>query len=97
MARAYSVTLVLGAGGRYVISRYPIVFRYHLSESKTEKRQVKQNTRIHIARVIEFLKFSKMAKKNLKRKQKTEVVKEDESKVILPLVRRSDEPVTKKV
>jgi len=39
-----------------------------------------------------------MAKKGLKRKQKTEVVKkEDESKVILPLVRRSDEPVTKKV
>lgn len=39
-----------------------------------------------------------MAKKGLKRKQKAEVVKkEDESKVILPLVRRSDEPVTKKV
>lgn len=46
-----------------------------------------------------YLKILKMAKKNLKRKQKTqtEVVKKDESKVILPLVRRSDEPVTKKV
>ncbi|XP_026809036.1 ribosome biogenesis protein BRX1 homolog [Rhopalosiphum maidis] len=38
-----------------------------------------------------------MAKKGLKRKQKTEEVKkQDESKVILPLVRRSDEPVIKK-
>lgn len=38
-----------------------------------------------------------MAKKGIKRKQKTEVVKEEEPKVILPLVRRSDEPVTKRV
>ncbi|VVC44966.1 Brix domain,Anticodon-binding [Cinara cedri] len=37
-----------------------------------------------------------MAKKGLKRKQKSEVVKEEEPKVVLPLVRRSDEPVTKK-
>lgn len=38
-----------------------------------------------------------MAKKGLKRKQKSEVIKEEEPKVILPLVRRSDEPVPKKV
>lgn len=39
-----------------------------------------------------------MAKKGLKRKQKTEPIKEEEPKVAaLPLVRRSDEPVAKKV
>lgn len=39
-----------------------------------------------------------MAKKGLKRKQKSETIKEEEPKVAaLPLVRRSDEPVAKKV
>lgn len=37
-----------------------------------------------------------MGKKNLKRKQKVEKIKEDQE-VVLPLVRRSDEPVLKKV
>ncbi|XP_050429418.1 ribosome biogenesis protein BRX1 homolog [Adelges cooleyi] len=37
-----------------------------------------------------------MAKKSLKRKQKTEEIQEEEPKVVLPLVRRSDEPVIKK-
>jgi len=38
-----------------------------------------------------------MAKKGVKRKQKSEMVEEEESKVVLPLVRRSDEPVIRKV
>lgn len=38
-----------------------------------------------------------MAKKSLKRKEKSKEIKEEESSVVLPLVRRSDEPVTKKV
>jgi len=97
MVRVGSVTLVLGADRRYVILCYAKkIFRYHLSEYETTKTQTHEYTGSrHIARVVEFLK---MAKKGLKRKQKTEIVKkEDEAKVILPLVRRSDEPVTKKV